>query len=507
MAKKHKKRSKVPSITVDKRLVKRAYQSTQPSNYRPHSGSGGDANAVVGAANMSLRRQARYADENNDNAHAILDTLVTRTIGRGLIVEPQVLNNAGSLHSTVNDAIEAFLAKFALDPDVTGMYSQGEAERLSCRTWLRDGEMFTSHIMGEVEDIPGSEEIPYRFQLLEPDHIPADLPESREPRIIQGVQLNRWGRPVIYHVSEEHPEALDSLSYAFNTRPVLALQMSHLAFRTRISQLRGVSILAPILDGLIDTHDLCQSERIAHKLAARLVGFLRKGSPDDYDDSTDAKESDADRLFELSAGSLVDNLRAGEDIELLNTKRDAVNFAEVYKVLMRKATGATMTSYSSATRDYDGSYSSQRQEQSESRESYLILLDSFVQHNRRPVHQRTVLAGLSTGAIPIPSDVDTDTLFNAVFYASRVPSIDEQKEANANKILIETKQASVSELIRLRGKNPREVARQIEADKVLFPQPKPSPALVVEEEPEDEDDEDDEDEDSNATNRQLAVVR
>ena len=165
--------------------LKRAYTVAKPTHQRPRHRSIGDANAVVGAAGLSLRQQARHADENFDLAHGVLDTLTARVVGRGLVVEPQVLTPSGDLNDRVNDQIADLVQEHAADPDVSGMYTMAKAERAMCRTWLRDGEALTAHVSGAVADLPGSDAIPYRFQILEPDYLPIGYPDSTSPLIIQ----------------------------------------------------------------------------------------------------------------------------------------------------------------------------------------------------------------------------------------------------------------------------------------------------------------------------------
>lgn len=458
--------------TRKKAAQTRGYAVTKPGYKRPMHRSYGDGNSVVGQAGTSLRSQARYSEENYDLTRSILDVLNARVVGRGLTVEPQVLTLGGELHEDVNDQIERLVKRFARAPEVTGQLSMAQCERLMLRSWLRDGEVFCQHVSGIVPDIPGTERMPYRFEMLEADYVPLEYPESTNPRIIQGVELNRWSRPVAYYVAEEHPESTFA-SYGIiptavipTTRRVDAANMSHIAFRLRLHQVRGVSILAPALARLVDNADLDESIRIAQKLAARLVGFVKKGQPDSYgmEDTNDSI-----RYFDhLVAGSLVDDLRPGESVELLDTRRQQHDYLDIRNSNLRSAAGGTMVNYSSVAKSYDGSYSAQRQELVEGAENYEILRNEFVSSWRQEVHTRTVAAGLASGQVRLDPDVDMDTLFDALFYASSVPWIDPKKEADAQVTMVEAGLATRSEFLRQRGRNPREVARQRRAEQALF---------------------------------------
>lgn len=67
---------------------------------------------------------------------------------------------------------------------------------------------------------------------------------------------------------------------------------------------------------------------------------------------------------------------------------------------------------------------------------------------------------IAAQAINVPSDVDPESLFNAVYSGPVMPWIDPIKEANAWKERIKGGLATEGQAIRASGNNPAEVKRQ-----------------------------------------------
>src|SRR5690606_8078301 len=114
-------------------------------------------------------------------------------------------------------------------------------------------------------------------------------------------------------------------------------------------------------------------------------------------------------------------------------------------------------SYSSISRDYSGTYSSQRQELVEQWIHYATLTDEFVGQFVQPVWESFVIAAHLSGVVPMPADIKPGTADDALFVGQSMPWIDPVKEAVAMKTLVRSGFASEVEVIRKRGANPNDV--------------------------------------------------
>jgi capsid protein len=88
-----------------------------------------------------------------------------------------------------------------------------------------------------------------------------------------------------------------------------------------------------------------------------------------------------------------DDLRPGEEIGLIDTKRPNPNLLSFRQGQLRATGSGTQSSYSSIAKDYDGTYSAQRQELVESYAAYATLASEFTSRVVRPVYEAFIADG------------------------------------------------------------------------------------------------------------------
>ena len=437
-----------------------AYEAAMPSRTRKMKKESRGANQAVFAAGASLREQARWLDENHDLAIGILDKLEERVVGaRGIQVEPQPLTFDGKVHEEFAATLSALWERWAEAPDVTGTYTLAEAERLALRSALRDGEVFLQLIKGNAAGVIHTTQVPFAFQLLEADFVPLTMTSADYGNTtVQGIDLNPWGRPVGYHIYKYHPQS------GLGTTQTIRLpadRILHLAMRKRLHQVRGVSFFHGILSRLAEVKEYEDSERVQARIAASLGFWIKRGDASIWDDGgSDFKAPENDsRLFEMNPGMIYDGLAPGEELKMLESGRPNARMADFRNGQLRAVAAGTRSGYSSISRDYNGTYSAQRQELVESFEGYAVLQDWFVARVARPLY-RSWMQMLKLSGTEIPPDVDPDSLFNAIYMAPVMPWIDPQKESEAWKTQIRGGTATEAEWVRARGASPRAVKQQ-----------------------------------------------
>ncbi|MEG1202440.1 MAG: phage portal protein, partial [Comamonas sp.] len=168
------------------------------------------------------------------------------------------------------------------------------------------------------------------------------------------------------------------------------------------------------------------------------------------------------RELEMMPGMIIDTLEVGEEIGMIDTKRPNPNLV-AWRAGQLKAVAAGMgASYSSISRDYDGTYSAQRQELVEQWVHYAVLADEFVGMLVQPVWEAFVRAAHLSGAVRCPKEVPLESSDDALYIGQAMPWIDPYKEAVAMEKLVQAGFASEVEVIRKRGQNPRDVMDQTE---------------------------------------------
>ncbi|HGM7029106.1 TPA: phage portal protein [Serratia liquefaciens] len=434
-----------------------AYEAVMPTRTHKARRENRNANQLTQFGGRSLREQARWLDNNHDLVIGLLDKMEERIVGaRGIIVEPQPLLLTGAVADDLAKEIRAAWAEWSVAPEVTGQYTRPVMERLLARTWLRDGEVFCQMVQGKAPGLTPQAGVPFWLEALEPDFVPLDSNDSGKG-LCQGIFLNAWGRPIKYQV---HKSLTTSGIALGDPKEINADNMLHLKFVRRLHQIRGNSLLSGILIRLSALKDYEDAELTAARIAAALGMYVKKGDGQSYPESEDKEE----REMDIVPGMLFDGLQPGEDIGMIKSDRPNPNLENFRNGQLRAVSAGSRGSYSSIARDYNGTYSSQRQELVESFEGYNILQDSFVAAISRPNYRNWLQMAITSGVIKTPADLDMKSLFNAVYSGPVMPWIDPLKEANGWKVQVRGGAATESDWIRSRGANPSEVKRRRKAE-------------------------------------------
>lgn len=445
------------------RGVLAAYEAANPSRQRKFRRDSGGPDQQVFKGAVAIRTQARHLDQNHDIARGILRTLVNNTVGpNGIGIEPQPRRADGTIHEEYAKALREAWRDWIRAPEVTGRLHWGRACRLMARTWIRDGEAFAQELIGSVPYLDHGTRVPYSLELFEPDMVPMDYSDG--DKIRQGVERNTWGKPVGYWTYKRHPGDNMVARASSDMKRISAEFMLHLAFIDRIGQLRGVSEFASVITRLEDIKDYEESERVAAKIAAMLTAYIQKGTPDLYNPESTEKYADGTpkpRDMRLAPGTIIDNLLPGEEVGMIDSKRPNPNVVTFRQGQLRAVAAGANASYSSISRDYGGTFSSQRQELVEQWINYAVMTDDFTGQFVQPVWERFVWVAHISGVVPRPSDVPEALADDTLYIAQAMPWIDPYKEAMAWELLVKSGFASEIEVMRRRGVNPRDVLEQI----------------------------------------------
>lgn len=433
-----------------------AYEAAEKSHLRRQAREFGSGNAVVAMTGTQMRNQARHLDRNHDIISGGLSTLVQNLIGpTGINVVPTPRDAEGNIIESVVDQIMPLYAQWSKRPEVTGMFDWAGVQRLMARTWVRDGEAFTQELRGPVPGLEHASVVPFSLELLEPDMCPLDM-NDRSQRIRQGIECNAWGRPVAYHLYKEHPGDPDV--FMPSTKRVRADLIRHLRLVDRIGQLRGVSLLASTFTRVEDLKDYEESERIAAKVAASMAGAIIKGDPASYDPELAPK---GERRMRFQAGMIFDNLAPGERVETIDTNRPNPNLEPYRNGQLRAISAPMRVSFSSLAKNYNGTYSAQRQELVEQYGAYGVLAYEFIAQWMRPIYERFVAIAVAAGEIALPRGVTVESAVSADYLPPPMPWIDPLKEANALRAQVRAGFRSAASVIAERGGRMYDVFEQI----------------------------------------------
>lgn len=457
------------SVTRHKReTLERAYDAAQPSQYWAKQGDYKSGNAVMDQARATIRNWARYLDENHDLAVGVLDDLTKKIVGCGIQINPQVKTAGGELATKVNKQLSDLWGEWSRSmPESTRTMPWAQIETMVCRTWLRDGEMLIQHLEGNAP-IRHRARVPYSIELIEPDYLPFDLQQDSTPernRVVHGVEMTDWREPVAFWLYREHPGdvgmvSLKGIDMQRDFKRVSADFITHIKFVRRLSQVRGVSIFHSVLRRIEDLKEYEESERVAARVAAAMCAIITKNT--DFAGARDLNTI-GNRTLEFNPGMVFDDLLPGEDVKMMGSDRPNPNLETFRNAQMRAVASGTGTSYSGVSRNYNGTYSAQRQELVESWVGYEIMREYLYGTFYRPVWQRfarmAVTAGLVKGI-----GIDMTTMLDVDFVGPAMPWIDPVKEVEAKVAAIEARLASRHMTIRENQLDPAVIDAEIKAD-------------------------------------------
>ena len=200
--------------------------------------------AVLTATQTELRTKSRDLVRRNAGANAALESYVANAIGTG--IKPQSLVT----DTTQRERIQKLWRDWTLDADASGLTDFYGLQALACRAMLEGGEALVRIRYRRPED---SLTVALQLQVLEPEHLPVTMNTTAENGnlIRAGIEFDRLGRRVAYHLYRAHPEdsALAPMSGngGIETVRIDASEILHLFRPLRPGQIRGEPWLARAL--------------------------------------------------------------------------------------------------------------------------------------------------------------------------------------------------------------------------------------------------------------------
>lgn len=441
------------------------HEATRPTRSRKMAPDYGSGNNIVGQDAKTLRNQARRLDRDHDISRNALNVLVQNTVGSGIDVIPAPRLPGGAVDAGLAQALRDLHDDWWDRPEVTWTHDYGKCQQLQARSLYRDGESLYQTLAGPVPGLDHGSLVPFSIELIEADLLPLDFNDAKRG-ILQGVERNAWGRRLAYHIFKGHPG--DPGMWATETKRVPAEFLHHIALIDRIHQVRGLSIFASVIARLEDIKDYEDSERIAAKVAASLSAQIIKGDPGSYAPPSDmagqmlvpGDGTDPYRALSMRPGMIADDLLPGERVELIDSKRPNPNTETFRTGQLRAAAGGFNISYSSLSLDFNGSYSSQRQELVEKWGGYQMMGEFFIAQGPRPIWRKFVQAALLSGHIRMPRGYTLRELSAATYVRPIMPWIDPKKEAESRALQEDRRWVAPQKNVLEMGSDPNDVLQQ-----------------------------------------------
>lgn len=323
-----------------------------------------------------LRTRSRDLERNAPIATGALSTVRTKVVGTGLALQSRV--NRKVLGISEEEAsewqrrteMEWTLWAESPDCDLTRQQNFYGLQDLAFRSALASGDVLV--LMPYLLRSSG----PYglKLQLIEADRMANPANKRDTPELASGVEMDKDGAPIAYHVLKQHPGGIGRLAGGELDRvPAFGAQTGrrnaiHLYQRSRPGQSRGVPYLAPVIETLKQLDRYTEAE-IAAAVVAGLFAVFVKSEGDGLSPLesatlgiTPASGGDTPQAGwdgKLSAG-LVADLRPGEDIVSANPGRPNAAFDPFMVSILRQVGMALELPYEVLIKHFQSSYSAAR---------------------------------------------------------------------------------------------------------------------------------------------------
>lgn len=334
---------------------------------------GGSAEEDIEENLDTLRQRSRDLYMGGANiATGALKTMRTNCVGTGLrlksVLDEEILGISEEEARALEAQIMREFSSWAdnVNCDLERIDNFYELQQLAFLNALMSGDVVallpTTKRKGCLYDL--------RVQLIESDRVSTPDGEIYNPLIVGGVEKNKTGEVVAYHISEHHPLAkqykqrkwirIEAFGKESGRRNVL-----HIMQRERIGQVRGVPYLAPVIESLKQLGRYTEAELVAAVVSGLFTVFIEKVTNDgdipigqNISDEESVDEED-ETSIELAPGAVID-LGENEKANMVNPGRPNGNFDPFTMSIIKQIGAALEIPYEIVMKCFTNSYSASR---------------------------------------------------------------------------------------------------------------------------------------------------
>jgi len=419
--------------------------------YNPMSG---DVNEDTIMDLPTLRTRARDLVRNAPIAGGALNTMVSYVVGTGLSMRSTIHGSRLGLSTSEagiwQDDVNARFTDWAesTDCDIARGMNFYSIQALAFNSFLLSGDVFA--LMTQAERNGRNRPA---IQLIEADRV-CNKDDARDTaNMISGISLDDYGCPTFYSICNQHPTSWKpGIKRSWTTIPAFGAQTDrrnviHLFEQKRPGQVRGVPILAPVIESLKQLSRYTEAELAAAVIAGSYAIFLRmdpaafgdlfddKGKQS-YMDSASKWKGDYPETGINGPGKAV-NLLPGESLEENNPGRPNSEFSGFVEAILSQVGCELGLPLSVLTKVYDTSYSSARSSLLDAWRVFKVRREMLASYFCQPVYESWLTNEIATGTIKAKGFFDDPLITHYYCQANWIGdgqgSIDPIKEVQAAK--------------------------------------------------------------------------
>ena len=363
-----------------------------------------------------LRQRSRDLYYGGSNiATGAIKRLRTNTVGVGLHLKAslneEVLKIPPEKARELEETIEMEFAHWAdsTNCDMERLDNFYQLQQLALLNALLSGDSFalmnTTERTGSLYDL--------RIELIEADRVSTPDKERVNPLFCEGVEKNKAGEVVAYHISKFHPlsfvdrnprEWVRVAAYGEKTgrRNIL-----HVMNRERIGQVRGVPFLSPVIETIKQLGRYTEAEVLAAVINGLFTVFIEKESASDdvpFGEAVPEElqvDMEDEGSIELAPGAVID-LGEGEKANMVNPGRPNSNFDPFVIAVIKQIGAALEIPYEILIMAFNSNYSASRAAILEFFKVVKMYRSWFVTDFCQPIYEEWLSEAVAKGRIKAP---------------------------------------------------------------------------------------------------------
>lgn len=409
-----------------------------------------------------IRARARALERNDDMFKSIILDLERNIVGTGIIMQAKVMKSDAAdaeEDEDANRAIERAWKKWCKPSSctVTGTMNFAGVQRQIVRRRFVDGGLLILKVYRKGQ---------FCLQLLEVDCLDSTMQRANNNRVVGGIEIDEFNRPVAYHIKIVDVTGM----YQSKTVRLSADQVIYLPDITRPSQVREFSPSASSLGKVDDVNQLiaaaltkeevqaCFGAAITRQNGGGLGGIGRGAAPT----STLGVKRTSPYSENYLVPGMILNLEPGESVSSISPSGMSSTADGIIRTIQRQAGSGAGLSYEAVSRDMSQvNYSSARQGMLQDRKTYSVWQQYIVDHFLEPVFEEWLYWAVTTGLLTLPGYFKNPERYTVVKW---LPAgwdwIDPLKEANANRVALDSGQTTLQKICAGRGEDYHDIILQ-----------------------------------------------
>lgn len=400
----------------------------------------------------NVRARARDLERNSDMMNSVTGAYKRNVVGGGYKLQVRTQDEA--LNKEIEKQWKIWCK--SRNCDVTGTQSFNQMLRMAVERKKVDGGILflKRYTEGGV--------VPFKLQTVEVDELDTTqmVPKSKANRVVGGIEYNSFNRPMGYWIKRYSIDGYTMEDPVF----VDAKDVIFYYSKRRPSQIREMSDMSPTITRIRDANEFMVAVSVKERIAACLSVFIKKSIPTTGigRGTTIAGGKVQEYEGKTIVPGMIKELNAGDEIQVVTPSGQATDATTYIKLQQRLVGAGQGLSYEATSRDMsETNYASARQGLIEDGLTYqeeVELLNEIMDE----IYETFVISGVLIGLFNIKDFwSNKDKYFDHEWIQAPKKWIDPYKEANANRIAMQTGQKTFKQIAAENGRDWQEQIDEI----------------------------------------------